>query len=80
MIGDIVISPEDALRNAENIGHSLDRETCFLLVHGFLHLCGHDHEEPEQERLMLEQQKLVMDYLETVADQPLWVNCIRIES
>jgi len=80
VVGDIVISPDDALKNAENIGHSLDRETCFLLVHGFLHLCGHDHHEPEQEQLMIEQQKLIMDYLEHIAGQPLWSDCIRIEA
>ncbi len=80
MIGDIVISPEDALRNATNIGHSLERETCFLIVHGFLHLCGHDHLETDEERLMLEQQKLIMDYLEHVTDQPLWTGCIRTEA
>ncbi len=80
IVGDIVISPEDALRNAENIGHKLDRETCFLLVHGFLHLCGHDHEQEDEEALMLEQQRQIMDFLEHTADRPLWTDCIRIEA
>ena len=79
-IGDIVICPEEALRNAQNIGHSLDRETCFLLVHGFLHLCGHDHELADQELHMICQQKLMMDFLEHVADRPLWIDCIKIEA
>jgi probable rRNA maturation factor len=80
VLGDVVISPADALQNAENIGHNLDRETCFLLVHGILHLCGHDHMEPEEERLMIEQQKLIMEFLETVADRPLWADCISLEA
>jgi probable rRNA maturation factor len=48
-IGDIVISLQTALRQAEEFGHSLEREVCFLFVHGFLHLLGYDHEEGDAE-------------------------------
>lgn len=43
-LGDIVISTDAALRQAEEAGHSLDREVSELLIHGILHLCGYDHE------------------------------------
>ncbi len=79
ILGDVVISPEDAWHNAQNIGHSLDRETCFLIVHGILHLCGHDHNDPDEERLMIDQQKAIMEFLETAAHRPLWDGCISIE-
>jgi rRNA maturation RNase YbeY len=43
-IGDIVISIPAARRNAGKIGHSLRREISQLIIHGFLHLMGFDHE------------------------------------
>lgn len=49
MIGDIVISMQTAQRQADEYGHSLEREVCFLFVHGFLHLLGYDHEEGDAE-------------------------------
>ena len=48
-LGDIVICTEVARRQAEEYGHSLERELAFLLVHGLLHLLGYDHETPEDE-------------------------------
>ncbi len=44
MLGDIVISIEKAVEQADLYGHSLDREVAFLTVHSMLHLLGHDHE------------------------------------
>lgn len=43
LLGDIVISVETAVRQAENYGHSLQREIGFLTVHSMLHLLGYDH-------------------------------------
>jgi len=43
-LGDIVISAEQAQRQAEHAGHSLVREIEQLILHGVLHLCGYDHE------------------------------------
>ncbi len=77
-LGDIVISLADAKRNAKDIGHELDRETAFLMVHGILHLCGHDHMRKKEEELMTSQQRKLMRLL---ADKdhtktPLWKNCV----
>jgi probable rRNA maturation factor len=44
LLGDIVVSLETAQRQAEKRGHSLRREIAILLIHGMLHLLGHDHE------------------------------------
>ena len=45
LLGDIVISVETAVRQAETYGHSLQREIGFLTVHSMLHLLGYDHED-----------------------------------
>lgn len=60
MLGDIVISVSKALAQAEEYGHSAEREICFLAVHGFLHLLGYDHgtEEEEKEMFSLQEEYL----------------------
>jgi probable rRNA maturation factor len=45
VLGDIVIAVPTAARQAAQAGHALGREIEFLLVHGLLHLLGHDHEQ-----------------------------------
>lgn len=75
VLGDIVICLDVALENAVKIGQGLDREACFLLVHGILHLCGHDHERKEDEKLMLEDQREIMDSFS--GDLPVWKDCVR---
>lgn len=44
VLGDVIISVDTARRQADERGHSLQREVQILLVHGILHLLGHDHE------------------------------------
>lgn len=53
-IGDIVISVPTARRNARRAGHPLRREIRHLLIHGFLHLMGYDHEVDGGEMVALE--------------------------
>jgi len=50
VLGDVVISVEKALEQAETRGTSLEEELTFLLIHGILHLVGYDHEKKASER------------------------------
>ncbi|MBU6348151.1 MAG: rRNA maturation RNase YbeY [Actinomycetales bacterium] len=52
MLGDIVLCPDVAARQAEIAGHSFESELRLLLTHGILHLLGHDHAEPEEHKVM----------------------------
>ena len=64
VLGDIVISKEKVLAQAEEYGHSPRREYAFLIAHSVLHLCGYDHME-EEERLVMEQkQREILEKLE----------------
>ena len=64
LLGDIVISIETALRQADIYGHSLEREIGFLTVHSMLHLLGYDHEEGKlQERIMREKEEAILENL-----------------
>lgn len=52
VLGDIVISLEQALKQSEEYGHSLQRELGYLVAHGMLHLLGYDHEVEIETQLM----------------------------
>ena len=61
MLGDIVISLEKALQQAESFGHSAEREVAFLTVHSMHHLLGYDHENGgEEERTMRKKEEEVL--------------------
>ncbi len=49
--GDIVISKEKVIEQAEEFGHSIEREFAFLIAHSVLHLTGYDHIEEEEKDL-----------------------------
>jgi probable rRNA maturation factor len=52
MLGDIVICEDVAHENAEKYGHSYEREVCYLVLHGFLHLLGFDHMKEDDKKIM----------------------------
>ncbi len=60
-LGDIMISIERAQEQAEEYGHSYDRELGFLALHGFLHINGYDHMTPEDEMEMFGLQKEILN-------------------
>ena len=62
-LGDIVISKEKVLSQAEAYGHSVLREYAFLIVHSVLHLTGYDHMEHSERSVMEEQQRRIMEAL-----------------
>jgi probable rRNA maturation factor len=63
MLGDIIISLPKAKEQAEDYGHSLERELGFLAVHGFLHLLGYDHGSEEEEKEMFSRQDAVLEQI-----------------
>ncbi|MFZ3453419.1 rRNA maturation RNase YbeY [Arthrobacter sp. 7Tela_A1] len=64
VLGDIVLCPQVAARQAETAGHSTDDELALLTTHGVLHLLGYDHAEPEEEAEMFGlQRQLLSGYL-----------------
>ncbi|WP_395310984.1 rRNA maturation RNase YbeY [Mycobacterium sp. AMU20-3851] len=67
MLGDIVLCPAFAAKQAEKAGHSLGQELALLTVHGVLHLLGYDHAEPDEEKEMFALQRRLLE--EWVADQ-----------
>jgi len=60
VLGDIVISVERAQAQSEEYGHSLEREIGFLVVHGFLHLLGYDHQDTASEKVMMDKQEAAL--------------------
>lgn len=56
VLGDVVLCPGVAERQAVVAGHSTEHELRILLTHGVLHLIGHDHVEPDEEREMFARQ------------------------
>ena len=61
-LGDIVLSLERASQQAEEFGHSYEREVAFLCVHSVLHLLGYDHELSEEDDAdMRERQRNIME-------------------
>lgn len=59
-IGELYISIDKAREQAEDYGHSYEREMGFLAVHGFLHINGYDHYTPEEEAEMFGLQEEIL--------------------
>jgi len=63
VLGDLVVCPEVARRQAEEAGHPVGDELELLTVHGILHLLGYDHAEPEEHKEMFDlQARLLSDW------------------
>jgi probable rRNA maturation factor len=60
-LGEVIISYPQALEQAKEQGHSLERELALLVIHGILHLLGYDHEEPAEEHRMRERERELLE-------------------
>lgn len=66
LLGDVVVCPQVAARQARTAGHSTSEEMLLLTTHGILHLLGYDHAERDEEKEMFElQRKLLLTFLST---------------
>ena len=63
LLGDIMISAERVISQAEDYGHSIKREFCFLVAHSMLHLLGYDHMVPEEADIMEQKQEAALEKL-----------------
>ncbi len=62
-LGDIVISIERVKEQAEEYGHSFERELAYMVVHGFYHLMGEDHIEEKDKEIMRAKEENVLNRL-----------------
>lgn len=60
-LGEVIISYPQAVEQAKEQGHSVDKELALLIIHGILHLLGYDHEQPEEEAKMRAREKELLE-------------------
>jgi len=68
ILGDIIISADKVLSQAEEYGHSPKREYAFLVAHSMYHLCGYDHMTAKEAAVMEEKQEKILSLLEITRD------------
>ncbi|MFI7421028.1 rRNA maturation RNase YbeY [Nonomuraea sp. NPDC049684] len=68
LLGDVVLCPQVAARQAEEAGHSAQAELELLCTHGILHLLGYDHAEPEEHKEMFGLQAQMLESWQEVRD------------
>ena len=68
LLGDIMISADKVMEQAQSYGHSVKREFAFLMAHSMLHLCGYDHMEEAEGRIMEQKQEEILSRLDITRD------------
>ena len=68
VLGDIIISVDKVLSQAEEYGHSKKREFAFLVAHSMYHLCGYDHMTPDEAAVMEKKQEEILQLLQITRD------------
>ena len=63
VLGGVIISIEKVREQAEEYGHSFERELSYMLVHGFYHLMGYDHIEEEDKKIMRPKEEKILNEL-----------------
>ena len=66
VLGDIIISIEKVKEQAEEYGHSFERELSYMLVHGFYHLMGYDHIEEKDKKIMRPKEEKILNELKII--------------
>jgi len=69
VLGDIIISIEKVKGQAQEYGHSFEREFAYMIVHGFYHLMGYDHMEEEDKKKMRTKEECILNKLEIRRDE-----------
>ena len=64
ILGDIVLCLDKGKKQAQEYGHSVEREVGFLTAHSMLHLLGYDHMEKSEEKIMFEKQEMILTCLD----------------
>lgn len=64
VLGDVIISIEQVQKQAEEYGHSFERELAYMAVHGFYHLMGYDHMEENEKKEMREKEENILSKLD----------------
>ncbi len=70
VLGDLVLCPTVAAKQAAEAGHTTEEEMLLLTVHGLLHLLGYDHAEPDERREMFELQRVLLLTFLATRDRP----------
>ncbi len=63
VLGDVIISIDKVREQAEEYGHSFERELSYMLVHGFYHLMGYDHIEEQDKKIMRPKEEKILNEL-----------------
>ena len=67
-LGDVVICRDKAAEQAEEFGHSFEREILYLFVHSVLHLLGYDHMDDEEKAVMRAREEKIMEHIDVLRD------------
>ena len=68
VLGDIIISIDKVKEQAEEYGHSFERELSYMVVHGFYHLMGYDHIEEQDKKIMRPKEEKILNNLKITRD------------
>ena len=68
ILGDIIVSVEKVREQAEEYGHSFERELAYLVTHGMLHLLGYDHMIEEEKTIMREREEAILSEMGILRD------------
>ena len=68
-LGDVVICREKAAEQAEEFGHTFQREILYLFVHSVLDLLGYDHMEENQKKVMRDREEKIMGYIDVLREE-----------